>query len=149
MPSAVVPIPDVHPVPLWRRFASMFYDLLPLAALWFVAAGLWLLAFRGGYDPLHSSFALHALLDLWLLAVTAAYFVLSWTRVGATIGMRAWKLKLVRADGSRIGVALAIVRFMLALLSLALIGAGFWYAWFNPERRTWHDRMCGTRMTRL
>lgn len=144
------PMPTaVRPVALWRRFAAMLYDLFPLLGLWIVGAGLWVLVFRRTYDPQHPDLVLHWLLDLWLLVITAAYFVISWTRVGATIGMRAWKLKLVRDDGARVDRALAAKRFMLALLSLAVLGAGFWYALFNPERRTWHDRVCGTRMTRL
>ena len=27
-------------------------------------------------------------------------------------------------------------------------GAGFWWAWFDRDRLTWHDRMSGTRMVR-
>jgi uncharacterized RDD family membrane protein YckC len=88
-------------------------------------------------------------LSLWLLAVAGAYFVVSWTRIGATIGMRAWKLKLVRGDGTRVDVRVALLRYVLALVSLAALGCGFWYAWFDAERRTWHDRVCGTRMIRL
>ena len=48
-----------------------------------------------------------------------------------------------------IGVRTALLRFVLASLSLALLGCGFWYAWFDAGRRTWHDRVCGTRVTRL
>lgn len=127
----------------------MLYDLLPLAGLWFAAAGLWLLAFHGAYDPLHSGCLRKALLDAWLLVVTGAYFVLSWVRVGQTIGMRAWKLKLLRVDGTRVGVGRASARFALASLSLLSLGAGFWYAWFDREHRTWHDRVCGTRVAHL
>ena len=127
----------------------MVYDLFPLLGLWIVGAGLWVLVLRRSYDPQHPDLVRHILLDLWLLLITAAYFVVSWTRVGATIGMRAWKLKLLRDDGERMGRALAGKRFVLALLSLLALGAGFWYALFDAERRTWHDRVCGTRMTRL
>ncbi|WHZ19696.1 MAG: hypothetical protein OJF55_001845 [Rhodanobacteraceae bacterium] len=140
---------DAKPVALWRRCAAMFYDLFPLLGLWMVGAGLWVLAFHRGYDPQHPSLALRVLLDAWLFVITAAYFVISWTRVGATIGMRAWKLKLTRDDGARLDVRTALLRFELALLSLAALGAGFWVAWFDAGRRTWHDRVCGTRMTRL
>jgi uncharacterized RDD family membrane protein YckC len=145
------PVSDaaVTPAPLWRRFASMLYDLLPLLGLWMVAGGLWVLAFHRGYDPRHPGVAMRGLLDAWLLLVTAAYFVVSWTRVGQTIGMRAWKLKLVRCDGGLLGWRAAALRFVLASLSLALLGGGFWYACFDAERRTWHDRVCGTRMLRL
>jgi uncharacterized RDD family membrane protein YckC len=127
----------------------MAYDLFPLVGLWIAASILWVLVFHNVYDPQHPQPALRALLVVWLLAVGGGYFVLSWTRVGATIGMRAWKLRLVADDGTRIGVRAAMLRYVLALVSLALLGCGFWYAWFDGGRRTWHDRVCGTRMTRL
>lgn len=127
----------------------MLYDLLPLLGLWIVAAGLWVLVFHRNYDPRHPDLLMRGLLDAWLLIVTAAYFAVSWTRVGQTIGMRAWKLKLVRGDGSLLDWRTALLRFVLASLSLALLGCGFWYAWFDAGRRTWHDRVCGTRMLRL
>lgn len=139
----------VRPVPLWRRFACMLYDLLPLVGLWMAAAALWVWAFHRGYDPRHPGVAMRVLLDAWLLVVTAGYFMVSWVRVGQTIGMRAWKVKLVDDAGARIGWRVAALRFVLALVSLAMIGCGFWYALFDPEKRTWHDRMCGTRMVRL
>lgn len=127
----------------------MLYDVFPLLGLWIVAAGLWVLALHSLYDPQRPDFLLRGLLDLWLLVVTAAYFVVSWLRVGATIGMRAWRIRLQRADGGKLEPRRAIARFVLALLSLAALGCGFWYAYFDAERRTWHDRMCGTRMVRL
>jgi uncharacterized RDD family membrane protein YckC len=127
----------------------MAYDLFPLLGLSIVAAILWLLAFHHIYDPQHPDPWLRALLSAWLLTVVAAYFVVSWVRVGATIGMRAWKLRLVRDDGSRLGWSSAILRFVLALVSLALLGCGYWYAWFDAGRRTWHDGVCRTRMTRF
>jgi uncharacterized RDD family membrane protein YckC len=149
MPSTTVPAAQTKPVPLWRRFAAMFYDLFPLIGIWMVAAALWVLVFHGVYDPRHPGLLLRALLTAWLLAVTGAYFVVSWVRVGATVGSRAWKFRLVRDDGTRVGVRTAYLRFVLALVSLALLGGGFWYAWFDPDRRTWHDRVCGTRVTGL
>ncbi|HET9819772.1 MAG TPA: RDD family protein [Rhodanobacteraceae bacterium] len=138
-----------RPAPLWRRFACMLYDLLPLIGLWMAAAALWVWAFHRGYDLRHPDLAMRVLLDVWLLAVTAGYFVVSWTRVGQTIGMRAWKVKLVDAAGARIGWRVAVLRFVLALVSLAIVGCGFWYALFDADKRTWHDRVCGTRMVRL
>ena len=127
----------------------MVYDLFPLFGLWIVAGVLWVLAFHGVYDPRRPQPALRALLSAWLLVVAGAYFVVSWTRVGATIGMRAWKLRLVRDDGARISPRIATLRFALAIVSLAVFGCGFWYAWFDAGRRTWHDRVCGTRLTRF
>lgn len=154
MPATLANTASVKPVPLWRRFAAMLYDLFPLLGLWIIGAALWMLAFHRGdsvaqlaavtLDPLD-----RVLRDLWLLALAAAYFVVSWVRVGATVGSRAWKFRLVRHDGSRVDARTALLRFVLAVVSLAALGCGFWYAWFDPERRTWHDRVCGTRVTRF
>ena len=127
----------------------MIYDLFPLVGLWIVAAALWVLAFHDVYDPQHPQPALRALLGVWLLVVAGAYFVVSWTLVGATIGMRAWKLKLVRDDATRIDARTAMIRYVLALVSLAALGCGFWYAWFDADGRAWHDRVCRTRMMRF
>lgn len=153
MPSTRDATGEAKPAPLWRRFAAMLYDLFPLLGVWIVGAGLWMLAFHRGDSLQQLAMATRAPLDLglrdaWLLALTAAYFVVSWTRVGATIGMRAWKLRLLRSDGGRVDWRIALLRFALAALSLAALGAGFWYALFNAERRAWHDRVCGTRVTR-
>jgi uncharacterized RDD family membrane protein YckC len=148
MSSVSIPIAD-RPVALWRRFAAMLYDVFPLIGLWIVAAGLWLLVLHRFYDPQRPDFLMRALLDLWLLVVAAAYFVVSWLRVGATIGMRAWRIRLQRADGGKLDRRRAVLRFVLASLSLAALGCGFWYAYFDAEKRTWHDRVCGTRMARL
>jgi|SRR5581483_1010965 len=134
--------------PLWRRLAALVYDLFPLIALWMITVLLCLLALGGHYDPQHPHWASRLGVQAALLAVTAAYFVISWTRIGATIGMRAWKLKLVRDDGGKLKVMQALARFFLALLSLAIAGIGFWMAPFDARKRTTHDLLCKTTMIR-
>ena len=84
--------------PLWRRLAALFYDLLVLVALW-MAAGLVLLAFQGEVDVARQPPLYHAVLQLALLVPTALYFAVSWSRGGQTIGMRAWRVRLVDAQG--------------------------------------------------
>ncbi len=135
--------------PLWRRLAALVYDLFPLIALWMITALIYLLATDGRYDPANPHWVGRLGLQLVLLAVTAVYFVISWTRLGATIGMRAWKLNLVREDGKKLRTGSALARFFLALLSLAFAGIGFWWALFDAQKRTAHDRICRTRMVRL
>jgi len=36
-----------------------------------------------------------------------------------------------------------------ATLSLLLGGLGFWWAWLDRQRLTWHDRASGTRVVRM
>ncbi|MEO5629212.1 MAG: RDD family protein, partial [Thermomonas sp.] len=40
------------------------------------------------------------------------------------------------------------LRYAIGSASLLLAGAGFWWAWLDPDRLTWHDRFSGTRMLR-
>lgn len=136
-----------NPAPLRLRFAAACYDLLPLIGLWFVAAVLALVVTGGALDT--HAFAGKLLVQGLALALSAAYFVASWTRGGQTIGMRAWKIRVVDTRANPLRWPRALLRFALALLSLAALGAGFWRAWFDPQKRTWHDRLTATRVLRL
>lgn len=135
-----------EPAPLRLRLAALAYDLLPLLGLWFVAGALALAVTAGRFDP--GDAAHRALARGLLVAFTAGYFAISWTRGGQTIGMRAWGLQLVDAHGARPAWPRALLRFAVALVSLAALGAGFWWALYDADRRTWHDLAAATRMLR-
>jgi uncharacterized RDD family membrane protein YckC len=138
---------NATPAPLGLRVLAGLYDLLPLLGLWF-AAGLLALALTGGaLDP--HRFAHKLLVQGLVLTLSAAYFVLSWTRGGQTIGMRAWRLRVVRTDGSRLSAPRALLRFTVAMISLAALGGGFWWALIDHHRRTWHDIVAATLMVRM
>jgi len=132
-------MPALSPAPLWLRLAAAVYDLFPLIALWMLTAGLCLLAVGGHVDLANPPFVWRILLRTALVVVTAAYFVVSWSRGGQTLGMRAWRIRTVHADGSPLTWRSALLRFVLALLSLAALGGGFLYGLFDVERRCAHD----------
>ena len=135
------------PANLRRRLAAAAYDLLPLIGLWFVAAAL-ALAVTGGALDTHTLRG-KLLVQSFALALSAAYFVVSWTRGGQTIGMRAWKLRVVDASGAPLRWSQAVLRFVVALISLAALGTGFWWALVDPQRRAWHDIAARTGVVRL
>src|SRR5690606_41442182 len=65
------------------------------------------------------------ILQVALLAVTAGYFVISWRRGGQTIGMRAWRIRIVATEGGALPWSRALLRFAVALVSLGALGLGF------------------------
>jgi len=135
------------PASLALRLTAALYDTLPVLALWFVATML-AVAITGGALDVHR-LPDKMLVQALLLAFTAAYFVISWRRGGQTIGMRPWRLRIVRTDGTPLDMRQALVRFAVSLISLAAVGLGFWWALFDAQNRTWHDIAAGTVMVRL
>ena len=138
-------MPASENAPPWRRLAALFYDLLVLVAIWMFAAALVLLAFHGDVDVAHQPILYHLVLQAVLLALTALYFVVSWSRGGQTIGMRAWRVRLVDENQRSPAPARALLRFALGLVSWLGI-FGFVWCFFDPERRAWHDLIAHTRM---
>lgn len=129
------------PAGLARRFAALAYDLLLLGGVLFVFTLLVLFA-RGGREIPPGTWWF----GVGLVAVAGAFFVWFWTHGGQTLGMRAWRLRLVARDGGAVGIRRAVVRFAAAVVSALPAGLGFWWSLLDRERACWHDRWSGTRM---
>jgi uncharacterized RDD family membrane protein YckC len=132
------------PAALWLRCAAAVYDLFALIGLWMLVAAVFLLAVHGDVDVAQPPFAYRLALRIALFTVTAAYFTLSWSRGGQTIGMRAWRIQVVTADGAALPWPKALLRFFVALVSLLAIGLGFFWSIIDRERRCWHDMAAGS-----
>lgn len=120
---------------LARRLASMFYEALLIFAVAFFAAWLFFFA-SGGRDA--TSGWLRTELQLFILAVLAAYFLWCWLRGGQTLAMRAWRIRIVDVTPRK-----AVVRFLLAL---ALLPISVLWALVDRDRQFLHDRLAGTRL---
>ena len=103
------------------------------------AAGAWVAVARHAAEPGDGWFR------LYLLAVAALFFSAFWRR-GETLGMRAWRLRVVGPDGRPPGWGRALGRFAAAILSWAVLALGFLWVLVDPERLAWHDRLSGTRL---
>ena len=76
-----------------------------------------------------------------------AFFAYFWTHGGQTLGMRAWRLRLLRADGARLTCSDAALRWLTAWISALPAGLGYLWALVDREGLMWHDRWSGTRVT--
>lgn len=131
------------PAGLLKRFAAMGYDALLLVALGFLATAV-LLPFTGGEAIPPGSVFYPAWLALWAFL----WLGWSWTHGGQTLGMRAWHLRLVTLESGPVSWRRALLRFVVAVPSLLLFGAGLWWALWEPRRRTWYDLAAGTLVVR-
>ena len=138
---------ELSRVPLWRRLAAAAYDGLVVVGLFFIASALVMPISRGAITPEHP--AAEILYRLYLLAIGFLFFAGFWTRNGQTLGMLAWRVKVVRSgDGTRITWPQALLRYLAALLSWLPLGLGFWWSLWDAEGKTWHDRLSGTELRR-
>jgi uncharacterized RDD family membrane protein YckC len=127
----------------WRVLA-LVYDFFPALALWFVVAVTFTAlhgdSIRGGWLGLVEFACLYAL--------TGLYATASWRRGGQTIGMKPWHLYVDAADCGRASLRHLWLRYLVGSVSLLCAGAGFWWALFDRDKLTWHDRISGTRLIR-
>ena len=79
-----------------------------------------------------------------LLLVLAAYGAVLWKLRGTTIGGIVCGLRVVRLDGRPIDWPTAVTRALGSFLSLFVVGLGFIWVVFDPERQSWHDKIAGT-----
>ncbi|MBF0255118.1 MAG: RDD family protein [Gammaproteobacteria bacterium] len=128
---------------LLRRLAALLYDGLLLAALLFIASILPLLA--NGGEAITQPLA-RLLQQLYLLLVIFVYFGWHWSHGGQTLGMRAWRLRLLRADGQPLSWSDALRRFLAAIPALLPLGLGLLWCLFDRDGLAWHDRLSASRL---
>jgi uncharacterized RDD family membrane protein YckC len=120
---------------LARRLASLLYEAVLVFGVAFFAAWIFYFA-SGGRDATRGM--VRAELQVFILAVLAAYFLWCWLRGGQTLAMRAWKIRLVDVTPGK-----AIARFLIAA---AILPLSILWALFDSDRQFLHDRLAGTRL---
>ncbi len=133
-----------RPAGLRRRLAAMAYDWLLLASVLFAATFV-LILLRGG-TAIEPGTWWYATL---LIAVAFLFYGWCWTHGGQTLGLRAWKLQVITADGEPLSWGDAARRFAVSAILLVPPGLGLLWVLVDPERRGWHDRLSRTRVVRL
>ena len=142
---------DKLPSPaLPRRLAALLYDVLLVLPLImfsaFLLMGLRSLFTGEGAGELGSP-ALHPTLVQLVAWLTAcAFFCSFWGVGGQTLGMQAWRIKLVTTTGEKPGLKPLLLRCIGATLSAACLGLGYLWSLVDRDNRYWHDMLTGTRL---
>jgi len=125
-PSALPQLSTLPRAGFWARLVATFVDV--------IAVGIFV-----GITGLGDYF----------VAVATIYFILMWGLKGTTLGGVVMGLKLVRTDDRPVDWVVGLVRSLGAFLSLFVLGLGFlWVAW-DPQRQSWHDKIAGTTIVKM
>jgi uncharacterized RDD family membrane protein YckC len=147
-----------------RRLAAFVYEGVLLFGVVMAAGFVWSLATQ----QRHALLGRHGLQAL-LFVVLGLYFAWFWSHGGQTVALKAWRIRLVRSDGSAVSTTRAAVRYLLAWLWFAPALLAVWLAGLrgagaitgvvaagvlafaalarlHPSRQFLHDVLCGTRL---
>ncbi|MDH3995280.1 MAG: RDD family protein [Gammaproteobacteria bacterium] len=132
-----------------RRLAAMVYDTLLVLPLIMASVAL----FLGGRTLLIGSpgegevVQLNAyLVRLVALLTVFGFFCWFWIKNGQTLGMQAWRIKLVDFAGNKPGAWRSLLRCLGALLSAACLGLGYLWCLVDKHGRYWHDYISRTEL---
>jgi uncharacterized RDD family membrane protein YckC len=129
------------------RFAAVFLDGLLLQAVNIglrLALGLSLVQSAGTQPP--ERLVLFFIATGVGVVLAASYEILMIGKYGATLGKMACKVRVVTAEGDKVGYGRAAGRYFAKLLSAVICMVGYFMAFFDEERRALHDRICNTRV---
>lgn len=128
-----------------RRLAAILYDLLLVAAVVIAAAFIYTIVVQSLTGADLTQGLARLVFQLYLLAVILGYYLYFWTAGRQTLAMRAWRLLILREDGTPLDAMDALRRIGFAILTLAPAGLGLWWMLFDRDQLTWYDRLAGTR----
>ncbi len=137
----------------WIRFAARLIDgillqlvLVPLRLILGLSAMGGSAAASAGSDAALQLGLMTIMLSLLSFVLSACYEIFMTGARGATLGKMILGLKVVRADGAPVSLALAAGRYFATLVSAITLGVGYIMAGFDDEKRSLHDRICETRV---
>lgn len=138
----------------WLRYMALAADLvilLLLLAIFVVLGFLTLSAGATGGREIPLLRQIRIILPVLLplgLALMLAYFTFFHGTWGQTIGKMIFGLRVVRTDGQPLSFARALARALGYLLSAVPLFLGFLWVAFSPGKRSWHDALTDTMVTR-
>lgn len=127
---------------LTRRIAAIIYDLLLLTGVLFATSAIAVAVNKG-------MAVTHPLYYACLILITFVFYGWFWTHGGQTLGLRTWRLKVMRIDGKKLSWQDAAMRFAASFVAYLPAAAGLLWQLFDRDKLALNDRLSSTRVVKI
>jgi len=137
----------MHSAGFFRRILALVYDSLVIAGI-LLSFTLLLVILNGGY-AVPGSFV--SIVQLLVCACVGPFFYSYFWLVnnGQTIGMQAWKIRLVSLNNSKLNAKQTYLRCLVSTISFVCFGIGYFWILFNKNNLSWSDVATNTRIVKV
>jgi uncharacterized RDD family membrane protein YckC len=118
---------------VWIRFVALIIDGIVLNIISYVIAAIL------GESP--AEFGVSTGLAT---IVSIVYYTVAVSRWGQTLGAKALGIKVVDANGGLLSVGGALVRSVGSIVSGLALGLGYFWALWDKNKQTWHDKFANS-----
>ena len=136
--------------PVWRHMLALLYDTFLIIPL-IIAANALLMAIYVNlfmnFDTTQEIRLPAGAVQVVVILCIALFYWIFWRRGGQTLGMQAWRIKLVSNEGAQLTTTQIALRLVGALLSGLIVGILWKY--LDRDGYYWHDRLSKTHLILL
>jgi len=86
------------------------------------------------------------LFQIYILVLIISYFFYFWHRSGQTVGMKAWRIKLISQDQTPLTVKKMSIRIIVAVPSFCLLLIGVLWQYLDKSDLNWQDHASQTKL---
>ncbi len=130
----------------FKRVFSIIYDSLAITGIIF-SLSLLLVLLNGGYAEENS---IAGLIQLLIIILSGpCFYTYFWiANEGQTLGMQAWKIKLI-SQKKDLSIILCLLRCFVSVISFLIFGAGYFLILFHKDNRSLADLLTDTQIIDL
>lgn len=132
-----------------KRITALVYDLLVLTAISFCYGWLVLMIkYQLLETPLPESgrAEMGGAEAIVLLLLLLGFYCFFWMRGGQTLGMKAWKIRLLNTDNQPVSLKQSVVRCLTAPVCILAGGLGYIWCILDRDGRALQDRLSSTQV---
>ena len=136
--------------PVWRHMLALLYDTFLIIPLIMAANALLMAIYVNlfmNFDTTQEILLPAGAVQVAVILCIALFYWIFWRRGGQTLGMQAWRIKLVSNEGGQLTTPQIALRLVGALLSGLILGILWKY--LDRDGYYWHDRLSKTHLILL